>query len=291
MGKKSLGRGLNAIFKDHSIVDNTAPEIQEVAKGESIIMADLTQIDPNPFQPRKKFNADDLKDLAESIREHGVLQPIILRKHDNRFQLVAGERRYRASQSIDLKQIPARVISSVSDKKMVEWALIENIQRVELSAIEEANSFEILINQHGYTHEKLAERLGKSRSAITNTLRLLKLPQQIQAWIDEGKLNAGAARSLLSPDISDPIKMAQKIMDNGLNVRQAETMGKKPASNKKIVEPDPNLIAMEKSLQYSLGTRVLIKTKPKGGQIQIEYNSQDDLGRIAEMISSLKPEF
>lgn len=286
MGKKSLGRGLNAIFDDKGIKgEENLPGAEEL----KIQEISVQNIDPNPFQPRKHFKEQDIQELAETILEHGVIQPIVLRKFQNRFQVIAGERRLRACQFLGKETIEAKVFTRLSDKQMAEWAIIENIQRVELTAIEEANSYLQLVNQHGYTHEELSKRLGKSRSAITNLIRLTKLPLTVQSWIEEGKLSAGHARSLLSPEIEDPEARAREIIENKLNVRQAEQKNKKTnsgTSQKSEPDKDPNLVQLEQDLQYTLGTKVLISEKKGKGKIQIDFNSMDDLNRLQNLIRS-----
>jgi len=287
MGKKSLGRGLSAIFDDKGIKEEENLPGAEELKIQEISVQD---IDPNPFQPRKHFKEEDIQELAETILEHGVIQPIVLRKFQNRFQVIAGERRLRACQYLGKETIEAKVFQRLSDKQMAEWAIIENIQRVELTAIEEANSYLQLVNQHGYTHDELAKRLGKSRSAITNLIRLTKLPLTVQSWIEEGKLSAGHARSLLSPEIEDPEARAREIIENKLNVRQAEQKNKQPKPGKSEPEKDPNLVQLERDLQYSLGTKVLISEKKGKGKIQIDFNSMDDLNRLQNLIRSSQNE-
>ena len=286
MGKKSdsLGRGLSAIFKDHAndgLVAST--------EGVRIVKIPIGELDPNPFQPRRVFDEAEINELAETIKEHGLIQPVTVRKHDGRYQLVSGERRLRAANVAGLGEIEARVFEMLSDKSMAEWAIIENVQRVDLNPVEVANSYEMLIENHGYTHEDLAKRLGKSRSAVTNSLRLLKLPGTVLLWIEEGKLSAGHARSLLSPDISDPEKAARQIIEGKLNVRQAEKI-KSPKSTKQIKTSQdlgPHLSKIIADIQYGLGTRVRIQGKTKDmakGSIHVEYESLEDLARIRDLV-------
>ncbi|SIO34377.1 ParB/RepB/Spo0J family partition protein [Fibrobacter sp. UWB11] len=242
MGKQALGRGLSAIFKAHDVLgnsvdnaihnsgttENTNPDNQKIVE----INIDL--IDPNPFQPRKFFDDDELVELAETIEKHGLIQPIAVRKVGDRYQIISGERRTRASKLANCRTIKAQVYDNLDDKTMSEWALIENIQRVDLNPIEVAQSYQQLIDNHNYTHEDLAKTVGKSRSAITNALRLLKLPNQVQAWIQEGKLAGGAARALCSEKIADPEALAKRVIEEGLNVRQIEAIsrGEDPFVNK-----------------------------------------------------------
>ncbi|MBR2089892.1 MAG: ParB/RepB/Spo0J family partition protein [Fibrobacter sp.] len=242
MGKQALGRGLSAIFKAHDVLGNSvdnainnsaAPENAN-PDNQKIVEINIDLIDPNPFQPRKFFDDDELVELAETIEKHGLIQPIAVRKVGDRYQIISGERRTRASKLANCHTIKAQVYENLDDKTMSEWALIENIQRVDLNPIEIAQSYQQLIDNHNYTHEDLAKTVGKSRSAITNTLRLLKLPNQVQAWIQEGKISGGAARVLCSEKIADPESLAQRIIDEGLNVRQIEAIsrGEDPFENK-----------------------------------------------------------
>lgn len=292
MGKKSLGRGLDAIFHDHALpsdsLDGTPIESARILK------IPLDEIDPNPFQPRKTFDDAEIQELADTIREHGLIQPITVRKHSGRYQIVSGERRTRASRVAGLTEIDARVYEMLSDKTMMEWAIIENVQRVDLNPVEISRSFQQLIENHGYTHEDLATRLGKSRSAITNSLRLLKLPDTVLGWIEDGSLSASAARTLLSPEISDPEKTARQIIDGGLNVRQAEKIPKAPSTKQKstnntsILDSDPHFSQIRQDIQYALGTRVRLQSQSKDaskGQIIIDYESLDDLARIRDFMA------
>jgi len=292
MGKKSLGRGLDAIFHDHALpsdsLDGTPIESARILK------IPLDEIDPNPFQPRKTFDDAEIQELADTIREHGLIQPITVRKHSGRYQIVSGERRTRASRVAGLTEIDARVYEMLSDKTMMEWAIIENVQRVDLNPVEISRSFQQLIENHGYTHEDLAARLGKSRSAITNSLRLLKLPDTVLGWIEDGSLSASAARTLLSPEISDPEKTARQIIDGGLNVRQAEKIPKAPSTKQKstnntsILDSDPHFSQIRQDIQYALGTRVRLQSQSKDaskGQIIIDYESLDDLARIRDFMA------
>jgi ParB family chromosome partitioning protein len=294
MGKKSLGRGLSAIFNDHALPN----EMDEMAANEGILIQKilLSEIDANPYQPRKIFNDEDIAELAETIREHGLIQPITVRKHSGRYQIVSGERRTRAARQAGLTEIDARVFERLSDKTMMAWAIIENIQRVELNAVELSFSYQQLLENHGYTHEDLAKRLGKSRTAITNSLRLLKLPPTVLTWIEEGKLSAGAARTLLSPDISDPETAAKKIIEEGLSVREAEKLPKNKSTPKTKTsgEPkqiDPHFAQIIQDIQYAVGTRVKLQGKGNDmskGAILIEYESIEDLSRIRDLMVLLQ---
>jgi ParB family chromosome partitioning protein len=294
MGKKSmsLGRGMDEILRDHSVnIENiTTEKLNDATK------IPLYLVEANPFQPRKFFDEESLQELAANIKLHGILEPILLRKKADRYQIVSGERRVRAARIAGLSEIEARVFDLLSDKTMTEWAIIENIQREDLNPIEAADSYQQLLNSHGYTHEDLAERLSKSRTAITNSLRLLKLPEQVKKWIGEGKLSAGAARSLLSPNINDPVQVAKDIIEKGLSVREAEILAQEPKKKKTKVSVvntvnaiNPDMRNFLSILQNTFGTKVEFKTLSKNfqkGVLIIHYSSHDDLTRIQQAIGA-----
>ena len=316
MGKKSfaLGRGLSDILKDHSAstdLNKSANTNNEAADQQKVVEINLDLIDPNPFQPRKFFSEDELSELANTIKTHGLLQPISVRNVNGRYQIISGERRTRASKLAGLKTIKAQVLNDVGDKAMAEWALIENIQRVDLNPIETAQSYQQLIDNHDYTHEDLANAVGKSRSAITNALRLLKLPDQVQFWIQEGKISGGAARALCSDKIADPEALAKRIIEEGLNVRQIEAISrgenldqakdnagtqtaegteKSPAKQPKPkIQLSADLKNFEGRLETYFGTKVAINpsadTESKG-TIVINYYSMEDLTRIQQLMEN-----
>lgn len=318
MGKKSfaLGRGLAAIMKDHDInfkgeQANTINNPAETAeKFEKIVEISIDLIDPNPFQPRKAFDDEELSELADSIKQQGLIQPIALRKVGDRYQIISGERRTRATKIAGLPTIKAQVFENLDDKAMAEWALIENIQRVDLNPVEIARSYQQLIDKHGYKHEDLAKIVSKSRSAITNSLRLLKLPEQVLLWIEEGKLNSGAARALCSDKIGDPESLAERIIEEGLNVRQIEAIirgdddddaeeepslrqAQEPENSETPAKPKPELSAdmkqFETRLETFFGTKVQLNPSSSGkpeGTIVIKYYSMDDLTRIQEIMEN-----
>lgn len=328
MGKKSLalGRGLSDILKDHSLNSGTipteAPAPAQENEKDRIVEIDVNLIDPNPFQPRKFFNDDELVELAETIEQHGLIQPIVVRKVGDRYQIISGERRTRATKLAGLPVIKAQVYENLEDKTMAEWALIENIQRVDLNPVEVSRSYQQLIDNHGYTHEDLAKIVGKSRSAITNSLRLLKLPEQVLTWIVEGKLNSGAARALCSDKVEDPESLAKRIIDEGLNVRQIEAVIRgediNPTREEKeeaqeetpavdtaatnsstgstipaVKKPKPELSAdlknFESRLEGYFGTKVELNPSASDqakGTIVISYYSMDDLTRIQELLEN-----
>ena len=286
MPRQTLGRGLNAL-----IGEAAAPAAETVT---GTIEIDIDLIEPNPQQPRTKFNDANLVELAQSIQANGIIQPIVVRRSGGRFQIVAGERRWRAAQMAELRRIPA-FIREVSDDKLLELALIENIQRQELNPIEEANAYRKLIDNIGLTQEMVAERVGKERSVITTSLRLLRLSGDLQRELEEGVLSAGHGRALLTTD--DPQvrrAVANLVIDNGWSVRETERAVKHykispsvPTGIKTVDRGlDANMKAAETKLMRSLKTNVKIVPGKKGasGKIEIEYYSMDDLDRIYEAI-------
>lgn len=284
MSRKVLGRGLNALLGDE-----TAKK-----KGEELIEIDIDLIEPNIKQPRTKFNDEKLDELAQSIRANGIVQPVLVRRRGARYQLIAGERRWRASQKAGLQKIPA-VVKEVSDEKLLELALIENIQRQELNSIEEAKAYKNLIETIGLTQEMVAERVGKNRTVITTCLRLLKLPKDIQQLVEDEKISAGHARALLmSSDTEAQRRLANKIVEMSLSVRETEKavkrIGKSESltANKTADKPtkDANVKAAETKLKRYLATQlqILPDGKGTGGKIEIEYYSDSDLDRIYRLI-------
>ena len=270
MGKQALGRGLSAIFGAHGVsnnpinnpVENTAAEVDN----KKIVDIDVSLIDANPYQPRKVFDDTGLAELSDSIKEHGLIQPIVLRKVGNRYQIISGERRTRATRLAGLPTIKAQVYDNIDDKAMAEWALIENIQRVDLNPVEIARSYQQLIDNHGYTHEDLSKIVSKSRSAITNSLRLLKLPEQVLLWIEEGKIAGGAARALCSDKVEDPEALAKRVIDEGLNVRQIEAIARgedinQPRDEKRETEDD---VDKQPADATATGANPSIPIKPTG---------------------------
>ena len=285
MARQTLGRGLNALLGEESaapVAETISPEI------------DIDLIDPNPEQPRTRFAEANLEELTQSIRANGVVQPIVLRAVGGRYQIVAGERRWRASQRAGLRRIPA-VIKEVSDEKLLELALVENIQRQELNPIEEAKAYRKLINTLGLTQEVVAERVGKDRTIITTSMRLLRLPGEIQRVIEEGGLSAGHGRALMMTD--DPKvqrSIANSAIDLGWSVRETEKAVKRAADNTSQVidkkgvsrNVDANVKAAETKLMRTLNTNVKIVAGKKGtgGKIEIEYYGTDDLDRIFQIL-------
>ena len=280
MTRKALGRGLNALL--HTVETTSPAGLAEIA-------VDL--IDANPFQPRRTFSADKLKELTDSIRASGVVQPVLLRRADERYQLIAGERRLRAAREAGLTSIPA-VVREIGDRDALELALTENLLREDLNQIEAAQGYALLQQKHGMSHEEIAERLGLDRSTITNTLRLLRLPPEVQQMIAEGTISAGHARALLGLEsAATQLEVANLIVKNGLSVRQVESLvavrTSGPANKKEATEEpkiDPNVRAAVLEMERTLGTRVKVTGDEKRGKIEISYFSAEDLNRIYELI-------
>ena len=284
---RGLGRGLGALI----------PELEE-AESEGRLEIPIAQIRPNPFQPRREFDPEKLAELAASIREHGVLQPILLRRVEGGYQVVAGERRLRAAEQAGLTKIPA-VIGDFSDATMMQVALVENLQRADLNPIEEAEAYRRLIEEFGLTQEEIAQKVGKSRSAIANTLRLLNLPAAIQEDLRAGRASEGHARAVLGlTDEAERLAAWKEVVGGGLSVRETEELVKARAGkergdvSRETVKPpraasgglDPFLQEIEDRIRAALGTKVKIRPAGKGGRIEIEYYSQEELERILELI-------
>jgi ParB family chromosome partitioning protein len=277
MTRKALGKGLSALLKDRESAAET--DLREL---------DTHLLEPNRFQPRQLFDKEKLDELARSIRSHGFVQPIVVRKFADRYQIIAGERRWRAAQRLGLARVPV-VIRDISDEELLEVSLIENIQRENLNPIEEANAYSRLSQEFSLTQEEVAHRTGRDRSTVANFLRLLKLPREIQQMVLEEKLSMGHARALLSVEgAGEQRKLAEKSIHLGWSVRQIEKLvasGKSKQSNReKSKRLDPNVRAAIEKLERSLGTRVRIVEKGKKGKIEIEFYSAEDLQRIYEYL-------
>jgi len=278
MIKKGLGKGLGALIDDSSNDE----------KG--IIELKINEIEPNKGQPRKYFDDEKLTQLAESIKQHGIVQPIIVKNEDGVYRIVAGERRWRAARIAGLTKVPV-VMKELSNKQVMEIALIENIQREDLNPIEEAEAFEKLIKEYNMTQDEVAGIVGKSRSAIANTIRLLNLNNNIKNYLINGSLSPGHARAILSiEDEEIQENIAEEIIQNNLNVRDTEKLVKKYLSKKnekKENNKDENYDEIEEKLKNILGTKVKIVGKNKKGKIMIEYYSLEELERIIEMVENL----
>lgn len=286
MAKKGLGRGLNALLSVDSVVETTT----EYEKGVKLIK--LTQIEPNKTQPRTEFDEEKLHNLAESIAEYGVLQPIVVKLNSNGFYtIIAGERRWRAARIAKIKEIPA-IVKNFDEKSEKEVTLIENLQRENLNAIEEALGIKELMDVYGLTQEEVSKKIGKSRSAVANSVRLINLPDKIKEFIKDGKLSMGHARSLLSiDDNSLKILVAEKIIKEDLSVRQTESYIKTITTEKKIKKASKEeeeiriyIKNLEETLSSELGTKIKIVNKKNKGKIEIPYSSSEDFERIIKII-------
>jgi ParB family chromosome partitioning protein len=278
--RRALGKGIGALI----------PQKQEVEHKEEVLYVPVEQIRPNPFQPREDFDEASIKDLAQSIREKGVIQPLLVRRSGDNYELIAGERRLRAAKSLGLKEIPI-LVRNVEDVDSLEIALIENIQRQELNPIEEAHAYQHLMEKFHMTQEAISEVLGKARVTISNTMRLLKLPHEIQMEIKNGRISYGHGRALIEiEDINLQRKFAQEIISKGLSVRELESLIKtrRPVGIKRkagaSVQREPVIAVLEEALQHALATKVRITKRKKRGHIVIEFYSQEDLERITNVI-------
>lgn len=295
---RGLGKGLGAIFQEKQLAHKDDPSGNSPSDGSKVEILPLSQIQPNPFQPRKEFNSQELEELATSIREKGIFQPILVRRQGGVFQIIAGERRFRASQIAGKTTIPVLIRDQVSDRDMREVALLENIQRVQLNPIEEALAYQELINSCGYTHDQLSHQLGKSRPAISNSLRLLRLAEPIQHEVSVGSLSAGHARVLAGLDPHRQVGLLRKILDEGWSVRTLEAQASTPQNKSKSETPtkpkkissveDPNHQAFLRDLERRLGTRVSLDLQPSGkGFLKLDFLSKDDLNRLADILLGL----
>lgn len=284
-------------------IEPSAPNIEE-AKQSDVMAPDkvsyadaqiqeieVAKISPNPFQPRKVFEPQALRELADSIKEHGVIQPLVVTRTAVGYEIVVGERRFRASQLAGLEKVPAIIKESMVDQTKLEVALIENIQRQELNPIEEAQAYERLMKTFNMTQDQVAKKVGKSRPAVANTVRLLNLPAEIQRGVIEGKVMEGHARALLG--LNDPEKMLlmyKVVIEQNLNVRQVESKVRELMTKRSMdaAAPDPKLMAMESELRGKLGTQVKIQRQGQGGKIMIEFFSEEELQELIHKMAAEK---
>lgn len=298
MSKSGLGRGLGALLAGSTARPTPEPSAAAAAPESPetpLRSLPLAQIRPSPLQPRKEFSADSLQELADSIREQGIVQPLIVRPGPEGFELIAGERRWRAAQQAGLTEAPV-VVREATDREVVELALIENLQRENLNPIEEALGYAQLSSQFQLTQEDIARRVGKSRAVVANALRLLKLPEPVREWVRQGQLSVGHAKVLLSvPESSRLQKLAQRVMAETLNVRQTEQLAARwngtpgspapatvapPASP----SPDPHVADVENRLRERLGTAVHLRYRRGQGAVEIRFFSDDELNRLLGLI-------
>ena len=296
------GQGLNALIKS---TDNEIRTSAEEAEKRGVLEIDISLIDVNPDQPRKVFNEEEIQGLAESIKENGLINPITLREKDGQYQIISGERRFRAFKFLNRDKVPALVLQNIDDSKMLELTLVENIQRADLNAIEIARSYKKLIYDLNIKQEELANRVGKSRSTISNSMRILDLSENIQNLILESKITEGHARAILSlEDENQREEFAKEIIENGYSVRECEKIVKERKNNnstqdnqetennnesiKKEKKKDPNIRQLENDLEKIFSTKVNVLDKNgKEGKIVIEYYSSDDLSRIMDMLEKI----
>ncbi len=276
MERKALGKGISALIPTKEL---------EPTKYAEVLSLTLEQIRPSPFQPRVDFEHQSMEELTQSIREKGVIQPVLVRRSGDFYELIAGERRFRAAKLLNLKDIPA-IVKNVEDRDSLEIALIENIQRESLNPIEEAHAYQYLIDKFKVTHERISEVLGKARVSVTNTLRLLKLPQEIQEEMKKGRISFAHGRALLEiEDLSQQRRLAGEIISKALSVRELENLIKSQRTRmpkQKIGQGtrEPYVAVLEEELQHILATKVRISKRKKRGHILIEFYSQEDLERI-----------
>lgn len=277
--KQALGRGLNALMGE------AQTETGSVA---SDTLVDITKIQPNPNQPRTHFNETLLQELSESIRENGVLQPLLVRKKGQKYEIIAGERRYQASKLAGIEKLPV-IIKDVDDQKMLELALIENLQRSDLNPIEEAKGYKQLLKESGMTQEALSKAVSKSRSAITNSLRLLDLPDEVQQFLFNGKMTAGHARAILAVPLEDArIHLAQKVVNEGLSVRATENLaplfsvGEEPKKPKSVTPQSYKKAA--RALRQVFNTNVKVKSSRGKNKIEIEFKDEEELSQILSVV-------
>jgi ParB family chromosome partitioning protein len=277
--RPALGRGLSALIPDAPLIPASAERTLEV---------DIDRLRPNPFQPRTTMDEARIEELARSIRSNGVIQPIVVRKTDQGYEIVAGERRWRASQRAGLLKVPV-VVRDIPEEKLLAVALIENIQREDLNPIEEAMAYRRLVDEYSLTQDAIAEAVGKDRSSVANTLRLLKLPHEVRSNVASGALSMGHARAILGlPDEGAQLRVAREVVAKALSVRETEAIVQRethPAPGRRTAEKDVHTRAAEERLRFSLGTRVRIERKRKGGRIEIDFTSEEELQRLYEALT------
>ena len=292
--KTGLGRGLNTLIPSAPAKDAESEKIlkkEEQIKSE--IMVPILKVEPNPDQPRRQFDEDSLQELADSIKQYGILQPLIVKKHEKFYEIIAGERRWRAAKLAGLKEVPV-LIRDYAENEIVEIALIENIQREDLNPIEEALAYKRLMEEFSLKQDQVAAKVSKSRVAITNSLRLLKLDQRVQNLLSEEMITTGHARALLAIDDPDQqYETAMKVFDEKLSVREIEKLVKQMSKKKKETPKEEDNIQeylfanIEESLKQALGSKVNIKNRNNKGKIEIEYYSKEELDRLVDMLRTL----
>jgi ParB family chromosome partitioning protein len=285
--RSGLGKGLDTLIPE--IIDT-----DENYDDKPVILLKTSQIEPNREQPRKEFNQEALEELAESIKQYGVLQPLLVQKRDDYYELIAGERRWRAAKLAGLKEVPV-IVKNYTEQEIIEISLIENIQRENLNPIEEALAYKRLINEFNLKQEEIAERVSKSRTFVTNTMRLLKLADEVKDMVISGEISSGHARAILAiEDTQLQHKIAKKIAENNLSVRETEKLIKNlltPKNKKPIKKADNELIykEIERNIENIIGTKVRLNQKNQGtGKIEIEFYSKEELDRICELLMTIQ---
>jgi ParB family chromosome partitioning protein len=277
--KRGLGKGLGALLGDAPVPTSPTPD-------DALREIPVARITPNPFQPRKNFDAAAMDDLKNSIAEYGVLVPIIVRRRGENFELVAGERRWRACAALQRATIPA-IVRESDDRDSLEVAIIENLQRENLNPIEESAGFSSLMDEYGFTQEDLAQRLGRSRPAVANALRLLALPDAIKAMLVDGRLTAGHGRALLAASAHERIKLAERAANDGLSVRALEKLTgavKTPAATGRVRELSPDEAEFEQRLRERFGTHVALVRGSRGGKIEFRFANENELLRLSDLL-------
>jgi ParB family chromosome partitioning protein len=288
MKTKRLGKGLGALIPEQIRADAPADQ-----KSEQLIEVKVSDVKPNPYQPRFKFDEKALAELKDSIREKGLIQPITVRRVNAHFELIAGERRLRAAIEVGLKKIPAYVMRVESKEEMLELALVENVQRERLNPIEQATAFQRLIEECNLTQDEIAQKIGKERSTVTNMLRLLRLPKMVQNSVESGEISVGHARTLLALETKEnQIELWKKLLKNDYSVRKLEKIVKemtevKPSRLNPATKKSVHLSKVEDKLRNLLGTKVSVRSKNEGGSIEIEFYSPEDLNRLLEIFETL----
>lgn len=292
--KTGLGRGLNTLIPSAPAKDTESEKIlKKEEQTRSEIIVPILKVEPNPDQPRRQFDEDSLQELADSIKQYGILQPLIVKKHEKFYEIIAGERRWRAAKLAGLMEVPV-LIRDYAENEIVEIALIENIQREDLNPIEEALAYKRLMEEFSLKQDQVAAKVSKSRASITNSLRLLKLDQRVQNLLSEEMITTGHARALLA--INDPdqqYEIAMKVFDEKLSVREIEKLVKQMSKKKKETPKEENKVQeylfanIEESLKQALGSKVNIKNRNDKGKIEIEYYSKEELDRLVDMLRTL----
>lgn len=291
--RPALGRGMAALLSNAPPPPSAVPVAPPTIPGRTLLVLPVEAIERNPEQPRKRFEDAKLEELAASIRQHGIVEPILVRKDGARYRILAGERRWRAAQRAGLKEIPA-ILREATDREAFELALVENLQRADLNAIEEAEAYEVLLSDHGLTQEAIATRVGKERSTVTNALRLLKLPEEVRESVRGGQLDMGHARALLGLDDAEALrKVAQKVIQEGLSVRATEALVRGLSRKGSNAAPPaasadtPAIRALSQRLQRRLGARCrVIPRSNVAGKLEVEYTSLDELDGILAKIGA-----